>query len=203
MLNTRIALMSLVVLVAGCGSTQDQSPASPEATLSPSPADLAGRWGSACVDPGNGQAFRLLFDLTETTWSLAYEAFADAACATPSLTVQIDGGYALGNASAVVAGAREGRFDFATKTVTPHNAGVADFLAQACGRPGFVAGEAADITGGCAGLGAWPVVDCPSDHDIVLLDNAGTLHFGARPQDNNMCTPDKRPTAPGLPLTRR
>jgi len=203
MLNTRTALMSLTVLVAGCGSTPDQPPASPGVTLSPSPADLAGRWGSACVDPGNGQAFRLLFDLTETTWSLAYEAFGDAVCATPSLTVQIDGGYALGNASAVVDGAREGRFDFARKTVTPHSAGAADFLTQACGRPGFVAGEAADITGGCAGLGAYPVAECPSDHDIVLLDDTGSLHFGARPQDNNMCTPEKRPTATGLPLTRR
>jgi hypothetical protein len=202
MLNTRTALMSFAVFAAGCGSTPEQSP-SPTTSLSPSSAELAGRWGSACVDPGNGQAFRLLFDLTETTWSLAYEAFADATCATPSLTVQIDGGYALGAESAAVAGAREGRFDFTTKTVTPHNAGVADFLAQACGRPGFVAGEAADITGGCAGLGAYPVADCPSDYDIVRLDDTGSLHFGARPQDNNMCTPDKRPAALGVPLTRR
>jgi hypothetical protein len=201
MLNTRTALMSLIVLVAGCGSTPEQTP-SPTTALSPSPTELAGRWGSACVDPGNGQAFRLLFDLTETTWSLAYEAFADATCATPSLTVQIDGGYALGDASTAVAGAREGRFDFATKTVTPHNAGVAEFLAQACGRSGFIAGEAADIAGGCAGLGAYPVADCPSDYDIVRLDDTGSLHFGARPQDNNMCTPDKRPTALGVPLTR-
>ena len=108
----------------------------------------------------------------------------------------------LGDASAAVAGAREGRFDFATKTVTPHNAGVAEFLAQACGRSGFIAGEAADIAGGCAGLGAYPVADCPSDYDIVSLDDTGSLHFGARPQDNNMCTPDKRPTALGVPLTR-
>jgi hypothetical protein len=199
---TRTALLIVILFAAGCGSTPTQPPTSP-ASPTPTPAELAGRWGSACVDPGNGQAFRLAFDLTETTWNLAYEAFADAACASPSLTVHIDGGYALGDGSGVVAGAREGRFDFAKKTVTPHNAGVADFLAQACGRPGFVAGEAADILGGCAGLGAYPVADCPSDHDIVLLDDSGALHFGARPQDNNMCTPDKRPVAAGLALTRR
>jgi hypothetical protein len=201
MLDTRTALIALVTCIAGCGSTQ--GPATSAAPLSPSSAALAGRWGSACTDPGSGQAFRLRFDLTETTWSLAYEAFGDATCTTPTLTVQIDGGYTLGAASAVVAGAREGRFDFATKTVTPHNAGVADFLAQACGRTGFVVGRAADISVGCAGLGAYPVTECPADHDIVLFDDAGNLHFGARPQDNNMCTPDKRPTAPGLPLTRR
>ena len=82
------------------------------------------------------------------------------------------------------------------------DAGVAEFLAQACGRSGFIAGEAADIAGGCAGLGAYPVADCPSDYDVVRLDDTGSLHFGARPQDNNMCTPDKRPTALGVPLTR-
>ena len=49
--------------------------------------------------------------------------------------------------------------------------------------------------GGCAGLGAYPVADCPADYDIVKLSEDGTeLSFGARPADNNMCTPENRPT---------
>lgn len=194
-----LLFISALTLVAGCASTQE----GPRDSLKPTPADLAGGWASACTDPGNGQAFRLVFDLTQTTWALDYEAFADAACATPSLTVHIEGGYELGAASAAVPGGREGRFDFGKKTVTPHNDGVAGFLAQACGREGFTAGTASDISVGCPGLGGYPVSECPSDYDVVLLDGEGKLHFGARPQDNNMCTPDKRPTAPGLPLSRR
>ena len=51
---------------------------------------------------------------------------------------------------------------------------------------------------GCA---LWaPVSVCNEDHDLLSLDEAGLLYFGVRPADNNMCTPDRRPTAltPGV-----
>jgi len=45
---------------------------------------------------------------------------------------------------------------------------------------------------GCAG---WkPVADCAEDHDLLALGPQG-LQFGVRPRDNDMCTPDRRPTA--------
>jgi hypothetical protein len=162
---------------------------------------IAGRWQSGCVNPGNNQAIELYFDLTDTTWKLDYVAFADASCATKNLTVHIEGGYELGKESDKVAGAIEGRFDFGSKTVTPHSEGAAAFLSQACGRGGFVANVAADLRDGCAGLGAYPVSSCPSDFDLVFL-SGDVLNFGARPKDNNMCAPEKRPIAKGLPLTR-
>jgi hypothetical protein len=205
-MQTTRTLVSFFALAtaAACGSAQQTpDPLTVEAPAGVTEAALAGGWASDCVDPGSGQGFRLVFDLTTTTWGLDYQAFGDATCQQPSLTVHIEGDYALGDASTAVAGAREGRFGFAKKTVTPHNDGVAGFLAQACGRDGFAAGVAADITGGCAGLGAYPVAACPADHDIVLLTPDGALHFGARPADNDMCTPAKRPTAPGVPLRRR
>ena len=164
-------------------------------------AGLAGRWQSGCVNPGNNQAIQLNFDLTDTTWKLDYLAFGDAACTTKNLTVHIEGGYELGKESDKIAGAREGRFDFGVKTVTPHSEGAAAFLAQACGRGGFTAGVAADLREGCAGLGAYPMSGCPSDFDLVSL-SGDVLQFGARPADNNMCSADKRPTAKGLSLQR-
>ena len=194
-----LSLSITFALAAGCSSTQK----GPRESVKPTPANISGAWASACTDPGNGQAFLLMFDLTETTWALDYEAFSDAACAVPSITVHIEGGYELGVASTAVPGGREGRFDFGKKTVKPHTAGAAGFLAQACGREGFAAGTAYDISAGCPGLGAYPMSACPSDHDVVLLDEQGKLHFGLRPQDNNMCTPDKRPTARGPTLSRR
>ena len=33
------------------------------------------------------------------------------------------------------------------------------------------------------------------NYDIVMLSEDGSLHFGARPADNNMCTPENRPTS--------
>lgn len=178
-----------VTLASGCGGA---SPAPPDAPAAPGP-DLAGRWRSACVDPGNGQAFRLTFDLTATTWDLAYEAFGDAACGSPFLTVRITGPYTVQAPSATVAGAHEARFDFGTRTVTPASAAAVGFLGQACGGGTFTVGTATDISTGCAGLGAYPHGTCASDFDLVARDG-DTLRFGKRPADNNMCTEAKRPT---------
>ena len=46
---------------------------------------------------------------------------------------------------------------------------------------------------GCA---LWPAVKaCSEDHDLLALDKQGQLYFGKRPEDNNMCTSDRRPTS--------
>ena len=204
----RFALI-LVPFLAACGakSTPATSPASQTelspTELSPTEADLEGQWRSACVDPGTGQGFDLDFDITQDAWALDYTAYGDASCEVPFLTVHIEGPYDLLDSSPDVDGARRGNFHFAERTVTPHMDMAADFLAKACGVDGFVTGEAADILAdGCAGLGAYPVETCPTDHDIVLRDG-DTLTFGARPTDNDMCTSEARPVALGLPLTRQ
>jgi hypothetical protein len=45
---------------------------------------------------------------------------------------------------------------------------------------------------GCSG---WKSVkDCPGDYDLVSIDYEGKLYFGERPVDNDMCSPEKRPT---------
>lgn len=201
MISPLLALC-LAFCLAGCGDdgTSNTTGTTPEPT--PKAADLVGKWKSACVDPGNGQGFTLSFDLTASNWKLDYDSFADATCATKNLTVHIEGAYRLGDASQSVMGAREGEFDFDVKTVTPASDGAAMFLGTACGGGTFTAGQATDILGGCAGIGAYPVADCPTDYDIIKRDG-DTLTFGLRPMDNNMCSPDKRPTALGVPLSRQ
>lgn len=53
---------------------------------------------------------------------------------------------------------------------------------------------------GCIG---WKSVrECPGDYDLLSLDNEGRLYFGNRPQDNDMCSPEKRPTALTPPVTK-
>jgi hypothetical protein len=46
------------------------------------------------------------------------------------------------------------------------------------------------------------VADCGTDHDLLALDATG-LRFGQRPMDNDMCTPDRRPTALLGPVVAR
>ena len=101
-------------------------------------------------------------------------------------------------------GAREATFGFSSKTVTGHMDAALAVINGACGVEGTAVDAPLDISGGCAGLGAYPIADCASDHDIVKLVD-GVLHFGSRPQDNNMCTAEKRPTSfeGGAQVTRQ
>jgi hypothetical protein len=43
------------------------------------------------------------------------------------------------------------------------------------------------------------VADCGTDHDLLSLDATG-LRFGARPADNDMCSPELRPTTLTSPV---
>jgi hypothetical protein len=198
----RLQNLACTALLLGCAKTTPTVPSgtadgtdTPSATLPFTEADLDGTWESGCVDPGTGQGFTLVFDLTTSTWDLDYAVHADAACAEPFMTVHIEGPYELGDASAAVEGAREGTFGFVAKRVTPHSEAAAGYLAspEVCGAEGFVVGEAFDLTDGCAGLGQYPLADCGSDYDLVAVDADG-LRFGARPDDNDMCSPAAQPT---------
>lgn len=53
---------------------------------------------------------------------------------------------------------------------------------------------------GCSGWKS--VAECPGDYDLLSLDKEGKLYFGNRPQDNDMCSPDKRPTSLTPPVVK-
>lgn len=54
---------------------------------------------------------------------------------------------------------------------------------------------------GCA---AWkPVKDCPGDFDLLSMDAQGKLYFGDRPADNDMCSPEKRPSKLTPPVVKK
>lgn len=186
----RAALGATLSLALACGTSGSSTPSNTGGD------SLVGRWQSACTPMNAQQAFKLDFDIQSATWVLDYDVFGDTTCTTKFLTVRIEGPYETGNVSAP-SGAREARFGFARKLITPHGEAASGFLAseQGCGATGFAAGVARDIsTSGCAGLGQRPIAQCPADFDLVKRDGDG-LRFGARPADNDMCTPDKRPTA--------
>lgn len=54
-----------------------------------------------------------------------------------------------------------------------------------------------------SGCSAWKSVkECPRDYDLLSLDSEGKLYFGNRPQDNDMCSPEKRPTSLTPPVIK-
>ncbi len=114
------------------------------------------------------------------------------------------GGYAITGPSATVPGAYEATFDEDWKHVTLLTA-----IPEVIAGMGLAACDLSpnletDIS--ASGCAAWPpVAQCGQDHDLLALEGDG-LRFGQRPADNDMCTPDKRPTAllPAVvPLARR
>lgn len=53
---------------------------------------------------------------------------------------------------------------------------------------------------GCSGWKS--VAECSGDYDILSLDKEGELYFGSRPADNDMCSPEKRPTSLTPPVVK-
>lgn len=183
-----LTTLALTTLLAACGAPQTPASTAPRV-------DISGRWGSACIPNGSGQYIQLRFVNTDTTWTLDYVTYTDAACATPFVTAHIEGPYEITGASSV-AGASDGTFRFTRKSLRAHGAAAAGFLssAQGCGRA-FAADTDVDITAeGCVGLGQRPVSACGQDYDLVSVQG-DSLRFGQRPTDNDMCTTARRPTA--------
>jgi hypothetical protein len=190
-------LASLGALTAACGNSQ------PAAQPSGAP-DIAGKYRSACTPNGN-QRFVLDFDIRKDSWGLDYIVYGDDSCAQKFLTVRIEGPYEVDGASDAVTSANDAVFRFTKKTVTPHAAAAVGFLEseQGCNIKGFKEGEATDIgQTGCAALGQRPIAQCGADYDLVQVDAEG-IRFGDRPQDNDMCTPEKRPKALSPLVSRR
>jgi len=159
---------------------------------------VTGHWLSTCVaqPQADGSTLYATLDLTGTgsdRWALTYTLHDDAACTAKLVAITIRGSYEVAG-PATVAGAWDARFGFDDKTITPYAQPIADALATAhCGDAPWQLGVAQSVyAGGCAAFGQYPQAQCTPDYD--LLDVAGaTLHFGNRPADNNMCTPDRRP----------
>ena len=156
---------------------------------------LLGTYAStAPEDWGHGAYGVREFTFDHGRWTLHFVLALDPAMTKPVFEFRTKGRYVVARPSAKVAGAYEADFREDAKYVTLR----ADDpkLVQAFGLAGcgLTPGIETDVSiKGCAG---WrPVTVCPNDHDLLMLDTQGGLHFGVRPADNDMCTPDKRPTA--------
>jgi hypothetical protein len=196
-LTRRFALFSMVL--AGCGgATPSADAGGTDVTSGGDRPVLVGHWRSDCVPTDTG-ALTLDFTIETAHWSLDYDTYGDGACAAPFLTVHVAGSYALIAPSPSIPSAWNARFGFDEKTVTPHGAAAVGFLSglgDACGGSGaWSDGAARDVfASGCAMLGQYPSSICTADYDVVSIDGSGSLHFGQRPADNDMCTEAKRPT---------
>lgn len=155
---------------------------------------LEGRYASVAPEPWYGAWGTRDFRFENGTWSLVFTFALDPAMQRPVFRFRTGGPYQVGAPSAAVPGAFEAVFHEASKHVTLLTTDAALAARMGLGACGLAVGEEADISArGCAG---WkPVEACGEDHDLLARDGEAGLRFGVRPADNDMCTPDRRPTA--------
>lgn len=188
-----VLLLFLALSIAGC-KKNDDDPELP--AIETFKAAIVGDWqsvGPEFDDQSQSYGFRTL-NLTETTWSITVERFADSAMSIPLFTLDFEGPYEITEESEMLSGSYNGTFQFASKHFTtfidPVNLGL-----ENCG---LTVGVKKDVSNqDCAWLES--IEHCPADYDLISFENEQLIP-GMR--TGNMCEPTGRPTEKGFPMAR-
>jgi len=162
---------------------------------------LRGTFVSAAHEPWYGGFGTRDFVLADGQWSLIFTHALDPAMTQRTFQFRTGGPYRVTGPSAAVVGAHEATFHEEWKHLTLLTTIPEVVAGMGMAGCGLTVNLEADIS--VTGCAAWkPVADCGLDHDLLAMDAAG-LYFGQRPADNDMCAPDKRPTALLMPVVAR
>lgn len=202
MKRRRVRICGLAVLALGvmaCAPPQAAVPPSSERARLQS---LDGIYESTAPEQWYGGYGSRRFEFENGRWSLVFDFAFDPALQQRVFTFRTYGPYRVLARSTSEPRAFEAVFTEEAKFVTfyPDDAQLLTQFGMAdCGlAPGVESNISAS---GCAN---WrPVSLCNEDHDLLGIDAEGLLYFGVRPQDNNMCTPERRPTQLLPPVRRR
>ena len=149
------------------------------------------------ADPSSyayGEAFgKRTFTFEDGSWTLDFVLALDPQLQNRVFRFRTHGSYEVLRPSEMVPEAYDAVFFEDAKYLTVEADDPALVEAFGLAQCGLTVGVEADISQmGCAG---WlPVAECNEDHDLLALTEDGGVRFGVRPADNDMCTPDKRPT---------
>ena len=134
------------------------------------------------------------FTMTENEWKLVLSGFGDESSNESKLfEAVVEGHYEVVGNSPTAEGAVETNFGFEKITFTPFMDFFVPMLNNAnSGNGNWVVGESQDVSSTGALFFA-PVSQYPKEYDLLKLDGSN-LYFGKRPADNNMGSPERRPT---------
>ncbi len=117
--------------------------------------ELEGTWTAACKDGGDGSSSQQSLEFDGSAVTINFSMYADAACTTSLLSVEIAGTFDIGADSTVVTGATVLDITIATFKITPQSADGATFLntSTICGLTNYASGTTSDVTGlDCTGF---------------------------------------------------
>lgn len=189
--TTFLAMAALAC--AGTASAQDFAPREDLESLT-------GTFRSAEAEPWYGGFGTREFVFANGEWQLIFTHALDPAMTMRTFQFRTGGPYDIGQPSEAVDGAFHGVFHEDWKHVTLLTDNPEIIAGMGMADCGLTPNLETDISQtGCA---AWrPVAECGEDHDLFAMDDTG-VYFGVRPADNDMCSPDKTPTAL-LPVVAR
>jgi hypothetical protein len=181
------------ILVAAGALLMSLSPVQAETADASALSNLTGTYESAGAEAWYGGFGTREFVFSNGSWSLTFIHALDPDMTVRTFQFRTGGTYQVGAPSDAVPGAFRTQFNEDWKHLTLLTPDPALAQAFGMGDCGLTVNLEADISDtGCA---AWrPVAVCGEDHDLLALDATG-LRFGVRPQDNDMCSEDKTPTA--------
>ncbi|MEM8762829.1 MAG: hypothetical protein AAGD88_03390 [Bacteroidota bacterium] len=153
------------------------------------------------VDWGHGTYGKRTFTFEKGYWTLEFVLSFDPMQAQKIFTFRTEGNFEVLKPSEAVEGAYDAIFYEDQKRVTLHMDNpeiIEGFGFTNCGLEVDIEKDISSV--GCS---FWQsVAQCAEDHDLMKLDDEGHLYFGQRPEDNDMCTADRRPTSLTLPVEK-
>lgn len=197
-----IMLLSTLVLMLATSFTAEKSKPTAE-NLKQLLENLNGTYKDRkAVDWGRGTYGAREFTFNKGKWTLSFVLSLDPEMKNQVFIFRTEGEYKVLEPSATVPDAYNTLFIEKKKFVTLKTADTK--LAQAFGLSscGLIQNREKDISQ--TGCSLWKSVkECNEDHDLLSLDKDGKLYFGLRPQDNDMCSADKRPTQLYIPVEKQ
>jgi hypothetical protein len=189
--TTMSRLCIAFVFVLGCSSSSSGAPADPAS-------QLVGHWASDTCEPtpsagGQTHYVKREYTFTKDTIAFNFTVFAEPACATKLMKVDLAGDYTLDTTS--VPDTRGVDFHVTSRALTAFVPDLAGAFGQAhCGAGPWTPGATQDITAaGCAVIGYGALDACPTQYDLVKIDGA-RLFLGVRQNDVDACKAADRPT---------
>lgn len=155
---------------------------------------LSGTYADGPEGYAYGKAFgKRTFTFKNGAWTLDFTLALDPGFTAQVFTFRTLGSYEVVGPSAKVPGAYDAVFKENQKFLTLKTTDAALANGFGFGACALTPNVEKDVSvEGC--LGWKPVSVCSEDHDLLALTSDGSVRFGVRPADNDMCTPEKRPT---------
>lgn len=162
---------------------------------------ITGTWRSVSPEENNiGQFSTRELRLTATRWEMIYTLAQDAEMKNRILVFKSEGPYSLEGNPTKQTATQNVTFKFSKKflnRLTKDRRLAKIYKLDEC-KLGLK--QELDVTEkGCSFVPK--LEECPQEYDLIKLEG-DVIHLGTRPQDNNICTTDRRPESVGAPLKR-